>query len=106
MPGTVYHAYCDESCTDAGHSHMALSGILTTAEAAARYREHMAVWRVQANMMSELKWQKVTNDKSREYQEYVATGMGHIQAKAFAFRSLIIQKSELDYRRFHDGDRE
>src|SRR5262245_57488940 len=106
MAGTIYHAYCDESCTDKGHTHMVLAGILATADVARDFRAQTQAWRVAANMKRELKWTRITNGKLRQYQEFVASGLSRIRSQAFAFRSLVIKKSQLDYERYHDGDEE
>lgn len=106
MAGTIYHAYCDESCTDKGHSHMVLAGILSTAENALDFRDHMREWRVRTNMTKELKWTRVSSGRLLHYRDYVSNGLQRIHSQAFAFRSLVIKKSELDYAHYHDGDEE
>jgi hypothetical protein len=87
--GTIYHAYCDESCTDKGHSNLVLAGVLVRADSAKEFRTQVTAWRLAANMKCELKWTRISAGRLQEYLDFMRMGISQIRAHSFAFRSLV-----------------
>ena len=53
--------------------------------------------------MGEFKWEKVSTGKLHIYQEFVDVFFAHPSAE---FRCLVVDKSQIDYVVYHQGDRE
>lgn len=97
MPGRLYHIYCDESCTGKDHTHMVFGGIMLPADRVAAFEDSVPQWRERVNMRSELKWNKVTDNKLAEYKEFVHGIFRYIDKKELAFRSIVFKRCDLDH---------
>jgi len=101
--GTLFHVYCDESRQTADR-YMVLGGIIATAENAARFESAMAMYREAQNMKAGIKWQKVSNQKLSEYRALI--DLFWTFRNALHFKSIVIDTSQIDYKKYHKGDRE
>jgi len=102
--GRTYHIYCDESSIGKRHSHMVLGGIMLPADQAISLTAAVAKWREKANMLSELKWTRVSKQKLQEYRAFVRGTMHYIGQKELWFRCMVLEQQHLDWRTFHGGD--
>ncbi len=75
-------------------------------EDAATYAQALATWRAQNGMTSELKWQRIQDNRFARHQAIATEAINRIRAGEMSFRSIVLEKSRIDYRRFHAGDKE
>ena len=85
---------------------MVFGGLMLPVEMAAEFKTEMQTWRQKWNMSAELKWSKISNGKHDEYRDYVDCGLRRLAAGQIVFRSIVLERRLLNYRRFQDGDAE
>jgi len=100
---TFYHVYTDESRQDA-HRYM-LYGMLfiPRGQAEEELLADIAAFRKQENLTAEMKWGKVPKGMLPVYKQYADIFFAHPAAE---FRCLVVDTHKIDYRAFHDNDRE
>jgi len=64
------HIYCDESRQTADR-YMVIGGLILDRTNEPRFAEAMALYRQSQNMLSEIKWTKVSAQKLREYKALI-----------------------------------
>lgn len=101
---TVHHIHCDESQT--GARHVVYGGIITSGRNVEWFDALMQAWRVEHNMLKELKWTRVTNQKYAEYQSLVDLFFEHADLNRLHFKSVIFDMHQVDYSTYHEGDEE
>ncbi len=101
---TFYHVYADESRQQA-HPFM-LYGLLFVprGEAEGELREKCTQLRQRHRWgLGEFKWEKVSQTKLEVYKEFVDIFFAHTPAE---FRCLVVDKRKIDYKAYHQGNRE
>jgi hypothetical protein len=99
-----WHCYCDETCTDKPHRYMAIGGVMIRVDEARRIRDDNHAWRRTHDMMSELKWQKVSKRKIAEYLYFAHKRLNDVKAKRFAFGALVLDRHKLDHAGYNRGE--
>lgn len=105
MPGTLYHAYCDES-SQTKSRFMVYGGIIIEQADLLSFDVALQVWRNEHNMHSELKWTKVSDQKEREYIALADLFFKLAARNLVHFKSVVFDTTRLDYRRFFRGNHE
>lgn len=100
---TFYHVYADESRQDA-HRYM-LYGLVFVprGEAEQALLDDIAAFREKENLTAEMKWGKVSKGMLHVYKRYADIFFAHPAAE---FKCLVVDTHKIDYRAFHDNDRE
>lgn len=102
----LYHIFVDESCTDGNHGRMVFGGIILSSDAYTSVDEKLEAWRQRHGMHKELKWTKVKYRKLREYRDFAETGIYCARQGLLRFKSMVVKKEEIDYKTFHNNDKE
>jgi len=105
MSGAIYHIYCDESCTEKGHSHMVFGGVMARTDTAQEFRNTISQWRDSCHMRGEMKWTKITRNKYQRYLEFTNHSLECVKNKAIMFRSVVFEHKQIDYRTHHKGNK-
>ena len=103
---TLYHIYCDETCSDKGHNYMVLAGIMAEVGSAKVYRDELLRWRRERRMYNELKWTRVSANKILEYTDFVETAIDKIKRGEIVFQAMVLDKTQIDYNKHQKGDKE
>lgn len=103
--GALYHVYCDES-RQTQDRYMVFGGIIIRASALSAFNQAMRLWRESHGMLAELKWAKVSDRKLGEYKSLVDLFFSLAGKGTLHFRSVVFDTSQIDYRTFHESDRE
>jgi hypothetical protein len=100
-----YHIYADESrqCKD---RFMVLGGLIAEASDVPRFEATMAEFRQETKMFGELKWSKVTDKKSKEYQLFVEYFFTLLDADTLRFHCVVLDNHQINHRKFNQGDKE
>lgn len=104
-PGTVWHVYCDES-RQTQDRFMVFGGIVIPVANVEPLNQAMSLWREAHKMHAELKWKKVSNQKFAEYKALVDLFFSLAGSGSLAFKSVVFDTSQIDYKQYHKGDRE
>ena len=99
-----HHVHCDESHT--GARYVVYGGIIMPCRDVEWFDAIMREWRVEKNMLRELKWTRVTNQKYAEYQSLVDLFFEHANLNRLHFKSVVFDMSQVDYGAYHEGDDE
>jgi len=99
----MWQCYCDESYTAAPHRYMVIGGMLIRKCDAMRIGDDFSECRARSNMLAELKWQKVSNAKFKEYVEIVDICLKEIAAQRLAFCAVILDRHKIDHRTHNSG---
>jgi hypothetical protein len=106
VAGRLWQIYCDESCTEKGHEHMVLGGIMLPIDLSEHINKKVDEWRAATHEKGELKWVKVTKKKYPMYSGVARATLARIRASEMSFKSTIIPQREIDYKKFHNNDEE
>lgn len=100
---TFYHVYADESRQDA-HRYM-LYGLVFVprGESENALLADLSAFRMRENLTAEMKWGKVSKGMLSVYKEYADIFFSHPAAE---FKCLVVDTHKIDYRAFHNNDRE
>lgn len=101
----IYHIYCDES-RQTKDRYMVLGGIVMPASSIGKFNSTMSAYRVQSNMMAELKWTKVSDQKIKEYKSFVEYFFALNNTDQLHFHSIIIDTHQLNHKKHSDGNKE
>jgi len=100
---TFYHVYADESRQDA-HRYMLYGMVFVPrGEVEQALLTDIAAFRKEESLTAEMKWGKVSKGMLHIYKQYMDIFFAHPGA---AFRCLVVDTHKIDYRAFHDNDRE
>ena len=97
------HIYCDESRQTADR-YMVIGGLILDRTNEQRFAEAMALYRQSQNMLSEIKWTKVSAQKLREYRALI--DLFFSVNRVIHFKAIVVDTREIDYRRYDKGDTE
>jgi hypothetical protein len=104
VPYKIYNVYCDESRHDDQKSAFMVIGSIWCP------REHKEDWvgrlkkyRMNYKTWGEWKWKNVSPSRLRFYKQLVSDFVGD---DLLRFRAIVVDRSELDYQKFHEGDEE
>lgn len=103
MAGRFLHIYCDESRQTADR-YMVIGGLITLRENEEAFTQAMHLYRQGNNMLSELKWTKVSDQKLKEYTALIDLFFSFNQA--FHFKAIVVDTQEMDNRHFNKSDAE
>ena len=100
---TFYHVYADESRQDA-HRYM-LYGLISIprGQDEEALLADLSAFRREEGLNAEMKWGKVSKGMLHVYKQYVDIFFSHPAAE---FKCLVVDTHKIDYRAFHDNDRE
>lgn len=105
-PRPSYHIYCDESSQN-GCKFMVFGAISIESNLQPAFKVTMDQWRTSRGMNHEIKWIKVHRSRLDETESLLSQWMWLARDKSiFRFRALALDATKIDYRTFHDGDRE
>lgn len=85
---------------------MVYGGIIVDAADVPGIESAASEWRTLHGMFAELKWKKVSAQKTPEYQSFVDLAFDLIERDVIHFKSMVVERRRIDYRRYHEGDRE
>jgi len=85
---------------------MVLGGLIIDAAEVNGFNDTMKKFRDEQNMHAELKWQKVTNQKLKQYKRFIEYFFALVNTDMLHFHSLIIDNNKVDHRKFNRNDHE
>lgn len=101
-----YYTFCDESGIDGTARYMAIGGVWIHDRVGelSRIRKGLDDCKWMHGISAEMKWGKVSQDKLAAYKAFVDEFFG--AATAMDFRCIIVDKHVLNYRKFHNNNKE
>jgi len=103
--GDLFHVYCDES-RQTKHRYMMFGGIIVLRTNLLRVQTALQNWRDENKIHAELKWTKVSKGKLEEYKRLVDVFFSVADEKIIAFKSVVFDTSQIDYKKHFGGDKE
>ncbi len=98
--------YADESSIDNLNAHkMIIGAVFVNRKRVPEIKKRISEIRDKFFIQGELKWIK-TSSKTLSFYEELFNYLFSLSEKDFNFKCIIIKKEEVDYDKFHDGDRE
>lgn len=97
-----YNIFCDEAAINSAR-YMLIGGLWIPWEAEAPARACLSEVRAAHRLTAEMKWVKVSQTKLTAYQDFLDVFW---QIPELFFKCIVIDTHELDYRKFHKGDKE
>ncbi len=101
----LYHVYCDES-RQSQDRYMVLGGIILRSTFTDKFNETMKNFRHEQNMMAELKWTKVSNQKIQQYKRFVDYFFALNNTNILHFHCIIVDNHQVNLHKYSKGDRE
>lgn len=100
-----YVIYCDESCHDltAHHTFMSIGGLKVPRDKKAELSRQLRQLMRSCNLNSELKWNKVSNKRLKDYEKIVAFFLEHAEMQ---FRAIVVEQAKVELEKYHGKDRE
>jgi len=105
MSNDLFHIYCDES-RQTKHRYMMFGGIIVRYNDIPLLESTIKNWRENAKMYAELKWTKVSKGKLDNYKSLVDLFFSLASENRLAFKSVVFDTSQIDYKRHFGGDKE
>jgi len=102
----LLHIFCDWSNDHAEARYMVFGGIVVDGSLLDGVNREIGLWRETNNMMSELKWTKVSTQKFPEYQSLINHFFSKSEQNVLHFKAVVFDKSQIDYRTFHENSKE
>ena len=101
----VYHIFCDES-RQTKDRFMVLGGLIIPQGIMDTVNDTLQQFREEEDMRAELKWTKITDKMLRKYLRFVDYFFALNNNNKIHFHSIIIDNSQVNHRKFSEGDRE
>jgi hypothetical protein len=98
------YVFCDESCQT--EQFLVVGALAVPEHCRVALQNRMMSWRARENMNAELKWTKVSKSRLPEYQSLVDLAFDEIRRRRLSFSAIVVDRSVVDYKRFHRGDRD
>jgi hypothetical protein len=99
-----YYFFCDEAGTTQDQF-LVVSGVAVHASMLHQINDQINEYRRIFNMKSELKWQKITNQKEAEYREIIDYFFDLNDANLLHFHSLIVPYCRFDHKAINNNDK-
>jgi hypothetical protein len=100
----IYNVYCDESRHDDQKSaFMVIGGIWCPREHKEHWVGRLKNQRVNGRTWGEWKWKNVSPSRLSFYKQLVSD---FVSDDLLRFRAIVVNRDELDYQKFHEGDEE
>lgn len=96
------YIYADESSQDA-QQFMLLGGIAVRAHLLKEIEQAFSNLRVQTNMTRELKWSKVTNQKTEEYRRFIDLFFELLGSGKLSFHCMILDSTKIKHKQFSES---
>jgi len=101
----LYHIFCDES-RQSQDRFMVLGGLIIPAEGVEVFNDTMEQYRKQTNMMAELKWSKVSDQKLAEYKTFIEYFFALNNTGRLQFHCMIVDNHQINHRKYNESNPE
>lgn len=103
---SVFNIYCDESSVDnPKHQWMSIGALFIDRSLIPEMKEKIEEIRKKHHLNGELKWVK-TSSKTLPFYEELFEHIFSFDKEKIAFRCIVINKTEINYEKYHDKDKE
>lgn len=101
-----WEIYLDETHVGKPHKKMGFGGIAVAESLARKLETQLTNWRSRTGMHKEMKWQRVSSLKKKEYRTFSRCLTYNAGEKLVCFQVIMVDRHECDYRSYHENDKD
>ena len=102
----IYNIYCDESCIDnPGANFMIIGALFIKRDEVPNIKNRIKELQNKYYIRGELKWVKASG-KSLKFYEELFKYLVSLEAPVLSYKCIVVDKREVDYKRYHNEDKE
>lgn len=102
----TYNIYLDESRIDnTNDNHMVIGGVFVARDKVRQIQKKIKEIKKEHNFNGEIKWVYV-DERKMEFLKSLSVYLLQLPSKDFSFHCIVVKKDEVDYEKYHNGDKE